>query len=86
VEDGFQVAVKNYGIGVEEDEAEHVFRPNYRSPAAIRRKVGNGLGLTISRAAMRRHGGDLQLSRLKDPTILTMCFPKQLRYQKIDRS
>ena len=86
VEDGYQVAVKNYGIGIEEDEREHVFRPNFRSPAAIRRKVGNGLGLTISRAAMRRHGGDLVLSRLKDPTIFTMCFPKQLRYQKIDRA
>ncbi len=86
VEDSYHVAVKNYGIGIEKDEAEHVFRPNYRSPAAVRRKVGNGLGLTISRAAMRRHGGDLILSRRKDPTIFTMCFPKQLRYQKIDRS
>jgi hypothetical protein len=76
--EGYALDVANYGLGIEEDERRHLFQPNYRSPRAKRRAMGLGLGLYISRKAMELHGGRLEVTRLKNPTIFTLFLPKRL--------
>ncbi len=77
-EDTFLVSVTNFGIGIEPDEVSHLFTVNYRSQRAETVAKGSGLGLSIARAIMRKHGGDLVLTAPKDPTIFSAVFPKKL--------
>lgn len=60
--DGNKVAftIHDTGKGFSSDEIHHVFEPLYRGEASRNRSTGGiGLGLTISRRIIRRHGGDL---------------------------
>jgi len=60
--DGHRVvfAVRDTGPGFASGELERVFEPLYRSEASRNRATGGaGLGLTITRKIIRRHGGDL---------------------------
>ena len=77
-QDGFLINVINYGIGVAQEDAPHLFRANYRSPRTSSLALGSGLGLTIAEAAMERHGGKLLLTKLKDPTVFSLYFPRKL--------
>lgn len=72
------VAVSNYGIGVDPDEAPHIFRGNYRSPRAKLRHHGLGLGLKIAKAAMEAHKGKLELTQGNNPTIFSIVFPRDI--------
>jgi signal transduction histidine kinase len=80
--DSLVVAVSNYGIGVEPNEAELLFSGNYRSPRAQLRSQGLGLGLKISKAAIEVHGGRLELTQAKEPTIFSVVFPKEVITQE----
>ena len=54
------IHITNEGIPITEDEVEKIFERRYRSPVAIRKyTVGTGIGLTIARAIVRLHDGDL---------------------------
>lgn len=72
----FYVDVINHGMGITSEEEEHLFKPGYRSPRA--QKMGAGLGLSIAKAAMERHGGRLVITAPRDPTVFTMVFPRKL--------
>jgi signal transduction histidine kinase len=71
--------ISNYGIGVKDNERNLLFEADYRSPRARAMKVGSGLGLKVARAGLRRHGGDLLLTRDSDPTTFTMVIPAHLK-------
>ena len=72
----YEVSISNKGMGVAEKDSELIFEQNYQSSLAKRKKIGLGLGLYISRAIMREHGGDVILFRLANPTIFSVLFPK----------
>ena len=56
------IEVADEGPGLAADELDEVFKPFYRSAAArASGKSGVGLGLAVSRATIRAHGGDLRL-------------------------
>lgn len=74
----YYIDIMNDGIGVSDDEAEHIFLPGLRGHKAKHEAQGLGLGLGIARDAMRRTGGDLRLTSLKNPTVFTLVFPRQL--------
>jgi hypothetical protein len=76
--DGIRIHVINYGIGLEADEVQHIFKANYRSPRSRSLAMGSGLGLTIAKAAMEKHGGRLEVTHLKNPTVFSMFFPRSL--------
>lgn len=57
------VSVADQGIGIDDDELELVFDRLYRSrDERVRERPGGGLGLTIARTIVQRHGGDLWAS------------------------
>lgn len=76
---GIEVEVKNQGIGVTPEDRGRIFQPGYRGRSAMLRKQGLGLGLSIARRAMEKHGGTLNLTKLSDPTVFTMFFPQYLQ-------
>jgi two-component system osmolarity sensor histidine kinase EnvZ len=58
------ITIDDDGPGIPEDQLEAVFKPFYRlDPSRNLQTGGTGLGLAIARDAVRRHGGDLTLSR-----------------------
>jgi two-component system osmolarity sensor histidine kinase EnvZ len=58
------VTIDDDGPGIPDDQLEAVFKPFYRlDPSRNLQTGGTGLGLAIARDAVRRHGGDLTLSR-----------------------
>ena len=76
--EGFYINVMNKGLGVSEQDAPHLFKPNFRARRTLHLALGSGIGLTIAKAAMEKHGGKLLLKNLKDPTVFAMFFPRKL--------
>lgn len=68
----------DWGIGVPEGLEEKIFEDRFRAPL-VRGVRGSGLGLTIARQLMRKHGGDLVLHKRKDPTEFHLLFPKTVK-------
>lgn len=57
------ISVEDNGPGIPEDEMERMFQPFVRLEESRGRETGgSGLGLTIARAAVRSHGGEISLS------------------------
>jgi len=60
-----EVSVQDPGPGIPPEEMERVFEPFYRLEHSRSRDTGGvGLGLSIARAVVRQHGGDITLSSL----------------------
>jgi two-component system OmpR family sensor kinase len=79
-EDGRWVAVEiaDSGQGIPAAEQPHVFDELYRGQLA-RGLPGSGLGLSLVRAIVERHGGQLSLrSRLGQGTVVTMRLPTRV--------
>lgn len=75
----YQISVADFGCGVPLDLAETIFVSGYRAPQAETFHVsGAGLGLSIAREIVRRHGGDLILAHAAKPTIFTISLPRSL--------
>ncbi|MGI9255051.1 MAG: sensor histidine kinase, partial [Thermomicrobiales bacterium] len=52
--------VRDNGMGMKQDEVQHLFSRFYRSSdPATRRAPGTGLGLVITRRLIERHGGEI---------------------------
>jgi signal transduction histidine kinase len=56
------IEVQDTGLGIAEDEQTHLFERFFRSARATEQAIpGSGLGLTISKAIVERHGGKIEL-------------------------
>ena len=61
-----EIKIDDDGPGIPADQREAVFKPFFRlDPARNLETAGAGLGLTIARDVMRRHGGDIVLNESK---------------------
>lgn len=71
--------VQDEGIGIADKDIPHMFERFFRSdPARSRENGGAGLGLSIAKWIVDRHGGYFQvLSREEIGTRITVCFPQQ---------
>ena len=71
-EDGIEVKVRDYGIGIPADELEQVFQPFYRSKNA-QELTGHGIGLSLVERIVRLHGGEVAVqSALGKGTTFTV--------------
>lgn len=72
--DGVEVAVRDTGHGIPEEELPKVFERFYRGSA---RKPGTGLGLSIARNLARLHGGDITVkSEVGRGSEFRVCLPR----------
>lgn len=61
-EGGILVEIADRGPGIPADKREQVFAPFFRLEGSRSRETGgNGLGLSVARSIVRRHGGDITL-------------------------
>lgn len=71
------VEIADEGPGLPTDELDQVFKPFYRSSAArASGKSGVGLGLSVSRATARAHGGDLSLRTAAKGLVAELRLPQ----------
>ncbi|MEZ4667320.1 MAG: GAF domain-containing protein [Anaerolineae bacterium] len=73
-----QVAVRDYGIGIDPSEHTKIFRRFYQvDGGTARRFPGTGLGLAIAKAIVEGHGGRLGVkSRLNEGATFMFTIPK----------
>lgn len=78
----FIVQVSDTGIGIPEEDAEHIYERFYRVDKSHSREIGGtGLGLAISKNAVMMHRGSISLeSTPGEGTTFTISIP--LIYQK----
>lgn len=72
-----EIAVADRGIGIAEADQERIFERFYRADQArSRRTGGSGLGLSIVKHAVQRHGGEVRLwSRPGRGSTFTIALP-----------
>ncbi len=77
--DEVEVRVSDEGIGIPEDDHSRVFERFYRVDRARTRGTGgSGLGLSIVRNVVQRHGGSVELySREGEGTTVTVRLPSE---------
>ncbi len=69
------VSVRDTGLGIPEEDLEKVFARFYRVDKS-RAESGNGLGLSLSRAILRAHGGDIVVkSVFGEGSTFTVTLP-----------
>ena len=56
--DQITIAIRDQGVGVSEQDLQHIFDPFYRT-----RNDGTGLGLSIAQRIMEQHGGRIEVKR-----------------------
>ncbi|RKI29338.1 sensor histidine kinase [bacterium 1xD8-6] len=70
----YKVAIRDYGVGISEEQLPFIFEKFYTSKMRQNEK-GTGLGLMIARQIALRHGGDIQVdSVLQKGTAFTFAF------------
>ncbi len=73
-------AVQDTGIGIAQEDLQHIFEPFYRADTSRNRKIkksGSGLGLTIVSEMVRTHHGRIHVrSELKSGTIVSIYLPQ----------
>ena len=76
-DDAVVLSVRDTGIGIAEDEQEHLFERFFRTSEATARAVaGAGLGLTICKAIVDAHGGSIAVrSRAGAGTTVRVRLP-----------
>lgn len=72
-----QIAVQDFGEGISQEDASHVFDRFYRvDKARSREKGGNGLGLSIAQKLIEGYGGSISLeSSLGHGSIFRITLP-----------
>jgi two-component system phosphate regulon sensor histidine kinase PhoR len=75
--DGFQIRVRDNGIGMNRKQQKHVFENFYRVPTNDRHDVkGFGIGLNYVMKMVKKHHGKIQLkSELKSGSTFRIYFP-----------
>lgn len=72
-----EITIRDYGTGIPEEDLSQVFEPFYRADEGRDRDSGGvGLGLAITKAAVRQHGGNIQAENAPGGgLIVTITLP-----------
>lgn len=74
--EGISISISDTGIGISPDEAPHIFTRFYRGDHS-RSTAGIGLGLSLSRAIARAHGGDIAVDSTPGKgSVFTVTLPR----------
>lgn len=71
------VAVRDYGVGISDDDIQKLFKKFTRIPNPLSRSVGgSGLGLFLAEQIMIAHEGDIEVdSKIGKGSIFTLTMP-----------
>ena len=71
------VGIRDYGIGIPDEELDAIFEPFYRVDKSRSRKTGGfGLGLSLCKTIMEAHGGKIDITRPPgDGTLVSLSIP-----------
>jgi signal transduction histidine kinase len=75
-EDGFQIDIRDTGIGIPEDDLSKIFEKFYRSetPEDVQ---GSGVGLATAQQLVRLHGGDIRVSsQVGEGSTFSIVLPR----------
>jgi signal transduction histidine kinase len=76
--DSYQVVVKDEGIGMTPEQVARVFDKFYRADYSNTAVHGLGLGMSIARQIVERHGGDIRVeSEVGRGTRVVFSVPMQ---------
>ena len=68
----YQITITDNGSGISEEVMENIFTPFFTT-----KEEGSGIGLSLSRQIVRKHGGDMDVkSKLGEGTAFTIFLPK----------
>lgn len=74
----YDLSVEDEGIGMNEEQLEHVYDRFYRADSSDTAVQGVGLGMSIVRHIVLAHHGDIQIeSQLGQGTKVSVVLPKQ---------
>jgi signal transduction histidine kinase len=77
IANGVQIVVVDSGSGIEPAHLAHIFDRFYKvDPARAGAAAGSGLGLSIVKAIVERHGGTVEVSSRPGRTAFTMRLPQ----------
>ena len=77
--EGYELLFRDMGIGIEPGDEKRIFERGVRGRKAHQYDVsGEGIGLWLARAIVRRHGGDLFVKRNRGPTEFVLRLPHDL--------
>jgi signal transduction histidine kinase len=78
-----QVAIRDYGIGIDSSEHQKIFRRFYQvDGGTARRYPGTGLGLAIAKSIIEGHGGRIGVkSNLNDGSTFVFTVPKNAVFE-----
>ncbi|WP_182173435.1 ATP-binding protein [Flaviflexus equikiangi] len=71
-----RVTVADRGPGISPELLDHIFEPRFTTKSG-RVHYGMGLGLTISKTIVERHGGSIRLESMTDGTVATVDLPME---------
>jgi signal transduction histidine kinase len=72
------LSVVDSGEGIAAGHVQHVFDRFYKVDAArANNSGGSGLGLSITKAIVERHGGSIQVATVPGRTAFTIVLPHQ---------
>ena len=79
-QDGLPVIkVSDNGMGIVPEALDKVFVPFFTT-----KQGGSGIGLSVCRQIMNRHGGNISVeSEEEKGTVFTLCFPYPVRYRTV---
>jgi len=81
---GFALKIRDYGVGIEPRDAEDIFAPGCRRPRPQNLLWGGqGMGLTLARRAIEKHGGSIRLTSFQYPTEITIWLPADLAHPPV---
>ena len=79
-QDSIIVEIKDYGIGMEEEEAKKIFDRFYQVDKS-HTKPGAGLGMTIAKRIVELSDGKIEVkSKLNESTTFVVTLPSKLEF------
>lgn len=72
------IYIKNYGIGIPEDEIDKIFRHSYRATNVRKKYTGTGLGLSGVKQIVDMYNGHIHVTSKNNITTFIVSLPNNL--------
>jgi signal transduction histidine kinase len=74
----YAISVADYGVGITTEEVERAFEADRRWLPPSEWRLPSSCGLSLARKFARRHGGEIVVENLFNPTVFSLRLPTSL--------